>query len=113
MASELIPTTKIAVFRKKEIRKTIHNNEWWFVVEDVVIALTDSVNPKDYINKMRRRDEELAKGYGQFVHTLPVETRGGNVAGIARRKLEQEIQRKVISRENYLQKPQSKKLKGG
>lgn len=77
MASEPVPTTKIAVFRKKEIRKTIHNNEWWFVVEDVVMALTDSVNPKDYINKMRRRDEELAKGYGQFVHTLPIETQGG------------------------------------
>jgi DNA-damage-inducible protein D len=77
MASELIPTTKIAVFRKKEIRKTIHNNQWWFVVEDVVMALTDSVNPKDYINKMRRRDEELAKGYGQIVHTLPIKTQGG------------------------------------
>jgi hypothetical protein len=77
MANELIPTTKIAVFRKKEIRKTIHNNQWWFAVEDVVIALTDSVNPKDYINKMRRRDEELAKGYGQFVHTLPIATEGG------------------------------------
>ena len=70
-------TTKIAVFRGKEIRKTIHNNQWWFAVEDVVIALTDSVNPKDYINKMRRRDEELAKGYGQFVHTLPIVTEGG------------------------------------
>ncbi len=77
MANDLIPTTKIAVFRKKEIRKTIHNNDWWFVVEDVVIALTDSVNPKDYINKMRRRDEELSKGYGQIVHTLPIETEGG------------------------------------
>ena len=70
-------TTKIAVFRGKEIRKTIHNNQWWFAVEDVVIALTDSVNPKDYINKMRRRDEELAKGYGQFVHTLAIATEGG------------------------------------
>lgn len=70
-------TTKIAIFRGKEIRKTIHNNEWWFAVEDVVIALTDSVNPKDYINKMRRRDEELAKGYGQFVHTLSIVTGGG------------------------------------
>jgi len=28
--------TKIAVFRGKEIRKTIHNNEWWFSVADVV-----------------------------------------------------------------------------
>jgi prophage antirepressor-like protein len=31
--------TKIAIFRKKEIRKTIHKNEWWFVVNDVVEAL--------------------------------------------------------------------------
>jgi prophage antirepressor-like protein len=77
MANELIPTTKIAVFRSREIRKTIHKDEWWFVVEDVVIALTDSVNPKDYINKMRNRDVELAKGYGQFVHTLPITTSGG------------------------------------
>ncbi len=70
-------TTKIAIFRGQKVRKTIHNNEWWFVVEDVVVALTDSSNPKDYINKMRRRDNELSKGYGQFVHTLPVETAGG------------------------------------
>jgi len=69
--------TKIAVFRGKKVRKTIHNNEWWFVVEDVVIALTDTVNAKDYINKMRIRDKELGKGYGQFVHTLIVETAGG------------------------------------
>jgi len=68
---------KIAIFQGRNIRKTIHNNEWWFVVEDVVLALTDSVNVKDYINKMRDRDEELSKGYGQIVHTLEVPTEGG------------------------------------
>ncbi len=72
-------TTKIAIFKGNKVRKTIHNNEWWFVVEDVVIALTDSSNAKDYINKMRLRDDELSKGYGQFVHTLPVETQGVKV----------------------------------
>ena len=70
--------TKIAIFKGNKVRRVIHNNEWWFVVEDVVVALTDSLNPKDYINKMRLRDNELAKGYGQFVHTLPIETAGGN-----------------------------------
>lgn len=70
-------TTKIAIFKGKSVRKTIHNNEWWFVVEDIIVALTDSPNPKDYINKMRLRDSELSKGYGQIVHTLPVETPGG------------------------------------
>jgi hypothetical protein len=69
--------TRIALFQKKEVRKTIHENEWWFVVVDVVAALTDSVNPTDYLNKVRSRDPELAKGYGQIVHPLLVETPGG------------------------------------
>lgn len=68
----------LAIFEGKEIRKTWNNEEWWFVVEDVVFALTDSVNVKDYINKMRVRDAELSKGYGQIVHTLKVMTKGGN-----------------------------------
>ena len=28
------------------------------------LALTNTPNIKDYINKMRLRDEELSKGYG-------------------------------------------------
>ena len=70
-------STKIAIFRNKQIRKTIHKNEWWFVVEDVIGVLTDSTNPKDYLNKMRQRDPELSKGYGQFVHPLLIQTSGG------------------------------------
>ena len=70
-------TTKIALFKGRKIRKKLHQNEWWFVVEDVVLALTDTVNPKDYINKMRLRDEELSKGYGQIVTPLSVPTEGG------------------------------------
>ena len=55
-------TTKIAVFKGKEIRKTIHSKEWWFAIVDVVAALTDSVQPDGYIKDMRRRDPELSKG---------------------------------------------------
>ncbi len=47
--------TKIAVFKGKAIRKTIYNNEWWFSVVDVVGALTDSENPRDYWYKMKVR----------------------------------------------------------
>ncbi|MBT5021616.1 Bro-N domain-containing protein [Candidatus Woesearchaeota archaeon] len=68
----------IAVFQGKNIRRTWFNNEWWFVVEDVVLALIDSKDPKQYINKMRKRDEELSKGWVQFVHTLSVSTSGGS-----------------------------------
>ncbi len=73
-----ITTAKIAIFRKQEIRKTIHNNEWWFVVNDVVLALTDSPDVQDYIKKMRKRDSELSKGWGQFVTPLSVMTSGGD-----------------------------------
>jgi prophage antirepressor-like protein len=47
--------TKIAVFKGKEIRKIIHNDEWWFSVIDVVAVLTDSSNPRDYWFKMKVR----------------------------------------------------------
>ena len=53
---------KIAVFRGKEIRKTLHNNEWWFVVEDVVLALIDFTDSKQYIQRMKQRDPEHSKG---------------------------------------------------
>lgn len=76
MSNELV-TTKIVVFQKKEIRKTLHNDEWWFVVNDVIQALTDTPNAKDYIRKMRIRDEELSKGWGQIVTPLSIQTEGG------------------------------------
>jgi DNA-damage-inducible protein D len=48
--------TSIAVFRGKGIRKTIHNNEWWFAVVDVIAALTDSDKPRDYWYRMKKRE---------------------------------------------------------
>jgi hypothetical protein len=69
--------TKLVVFKNKEIRRTLHNNEWWFVVEDVVLALIDSKDPKQYIQRMKQRDPELGKGWVQIVHTLSIETAGG------------------------------------
>lgn len=48
-------TTKIAIFKGNKVRKTIHNNEWWFSVVDVVEALTDSVKPRVYWGAMKVR----------------------------------------------------------
>ncbi|MDO8620820.1 MAG: Bro-N domain-containing protein [Candidatus Levybacteria bacterium] len=69
--------TKIAIFRNKQIRKTIHHHEWWFVIVDVVAALTDSVQPEGYIKDMRRRDPEISKGWRQIATPLLIETKGG------------------------------------
>lgn len=67
----------LVVFQDKKIRRIWSNDEWWFVLEDMVFVLTDSSDIKQYINKMRQRDEELSKGWVQFVHTLPIPTSGG------------------------------------
>ncbi len=69
-----------AVFEGKRIRKTLHEGDWWFVVEDVVLALIDSRDPKQYIQRMKRRDPELGKGWVQIVHTLAIPTEGGQQA---------------------------------
>ena len=53
------------------------DQKWYFVVEDVVLVLTDSKDPKQYIKRIRQRDDELAKGWVQIVPTLWVETAGG------------------------------------
>lgn len=47
--------TRIALFQKKEIRKTIYNNEWWFSVVDVVAVLTDSPEPRVYWGVLKGR----------------------------------------------------------
>ncbi|MBI4451714.1 Bro-N domain-containing protein [Candidatus Woesearchaeota archaeon] len=67
----------LSVFQGKKIRRTWFNNEWWFVVEDIVSVLTDSSDVKQYINKMRQRDEQLSQGWVQIVHALSVDTSGG------------------------------------
>lgn len=40
-------------------------------------VLTDSVQPEGYVKDLRRRDKELAKGWGQIATPLRVETEGG------------------------------------
>ena len=75
MAGEFL--NKIAIFQKKEIRRAIYKNEWWFVITDVVEVLTDSQNPKQYLKNMLNRDLELAKGWVQIEHPLLIETAGG------------------------------------
>ena len=68
---------KLALFEEKQIRKTWKDEKWYFSIEDVVYALTDSKDPKQYISKLRKRDEYLSQGWVQIVHTLKMNTKGG------------------------------------
>ncbi len=63
--------TNIAVFKGKKIRKTIHNNEWWFSIIDVIEVLTGSDRPRKYWSDLKRKllqegYEELSEKIGQL-----------------------------------------------
>jgi DNA-damage-inducible protein D len=47
--------SNIAVFRGKEIRRIIHNNEWWFSIVDVVEALSGTDRPRKYWNDLKNK----------------------------------------------------------
>ncbi|MFA5417446.1 MAG: Bro-N domain-containing protein [Bacteroidales bacterium] len=69
----------IKLFESKQIR-TVWNNKderWYFAVVDVVEVLTESVNPKDYIKKMRRRDEQLNSNWGTICPPLELIAKDG------------------------------------
>ena len=57
---------KIAIFEGRKIRRIWDNKkeEWYFSVVDIIFALTESVNPTDYLKKLRKRDVELGKYIG-------------------------------------------------
>src|SRR3989344_9580981 len=68
---------KPTVFEEKEVRRVWENEQWYFVIEDVIQVLIDSTDSKQYIQRMKQRDVELGKGWVQIVHTLDVDTKGG------------------------------------
>ena len=52
-------------------------DDWYYVIEDIIYAITESNDPKQYIQRIKLRDEALSEGGVQIVHTLEVETKGG------------------------------------
>jgi DNA-damage-inducible protein D len=68
---------QIAIFEEKEVRRTWYEEQWNFVIEDVVQALIESGDVKQYIQRMKDRDPELSQGWVQIVHTLDIMTKGG------------------------------------
>ncbi len=51
-------TPQISLFKGKQIRKTLHNDEWWFSVVDVIEALTNSDRPSVYWTAMKARVQD-------------------------------------------------------
>lgn len=70
--------THLAVFKGKQIRRTLYNNEWWFSVVDVISVLTDSLNSRDYWYKMKIRVKgEDGSELSTFCRQLKLESPDG------------------------------------
>ena len=65
---------QVQIFNDHKVRTVWDNDveEWYFSVVDVVEALTDSVDPKQYIKKMRSRDPELNANWGTICTLVPM-----------------------------------------
>ena len=83
----------IRLFQDKKIRSVWNESEeqWYFSVVDVVEALTDSINPTDYLKKIRKRDEALSTYIGTNCPQVEMLTNTGKkrktLAGNARQLL--------------------------
>src|SRR3989338_11114301 len=67
----------LVVFQGKNIRRVWYNNEWWFSIFDIIFALTDSTDPKQYIKKMRDRDFGLNANWGTICTLLELFAQDG------------------------------------
>lgn len=62
--------SRMVVFQEKSIRRTLHNNEWWFSVVDVCNVLADSTDAGAYWRKLKQRLKEEGSEVVTFCHGL-------------------------------------------
>lgn len=73
------PETKIAVFRGWKVRKVLHNNEWWFSVVDVCGVLTESLDVRVYLRKLKQRLAEEGRQVVTICHGLKLSAPDGKM----------------------------------
>lgn len=71
--------TRIAPFKGKDIRKTLHDNEWWFSVVDVCAALADTPDEEAYWRKLKRRLKQESPEAATFCRALKVPAPDGQL----------------------------------
>ena len=71
--------SNIKLFESKKIRSDWNEQEqkWYFSVQDVVEVLTDTVDVKDYIKKMKKRDAQLNANWGTICPLVEMEAADG------------------------------------
>lgn len=78
------PTNQVQLFENKQIRSVwdADQEEWYFSVHDVVEALTNSANPRQYVKKMRSRDQSLNVNWGTICTQVKMAAADGKMRRI-------------------------------
>lgn len=69
MSYEVEPQLRMTLFKRKPIRKVVHNNEWYFSITEIIDVLTDSANSKRYWSDLKRKLIEN-KGFAQLYEKI-------------------------------------------
>lgn len=77
IAKQSEPADHLVVFQEKAIRRTWHNDEWWFSVVDVCGVLTDSPDAGAYWRKLKQRLGMEGGEVVTFCHGLKLEAPDG------------------------------------
>lgn len=77
-------SNEIKLFEGNQIRSTwdAEKEEWYFSVVDVVAVLTESKDPKQYIKKMRSRDEQLNLKWGTICTPIKMIAADGKIRSV-------------------------------
>ncbi|OJY29321.1 MAG: phage antirepressor protein, partial [Legionella sp. 40-6] len=71
--------TAIVIFKEKTIRRTWHDDAWWFSVVDVCAVLTDSSDANAYWRKLKQRLNEESEQPVTFCHGLKLPAQDGKL----------------------------------
>ena len=74
---DITSQNKLVVFQGKEVRRSWHNDEWYYSLVDIIAVLSESKNPTDYLKKIRKRDEELKTYIGTNCPQVEMQTTSG------------------------------------
>ncbi len=79
MNKQMMSENSVVVFGEHRIRRVFIDDAWWFSVVDVIQALTDSSNARDYWYKMKVRvKDEEASELSTFCRQLKLKAPDGN-----------------------------------
>jgi DNA-damage-inducible protein D len=71
--------TKLIVFQDRHIRRTMHDDEWWFSIVDVCFVLTDSTDAGAYWRKLKQRLKQEGSEVVTFCHGLKLAAPDGKM----------------------------------